>query len=70
MLLALVSLTFYLGYERRGVYWRYALAVAVFLLSVLAKGTAPHDADRVTRLPGGSAAGSGGGTCCASCPTS
>jgi tetratricopeptide (TPR) repeat protein len=40
LVLALVSVLFYLSYERHEGWWRYALAVAAFLLSALAKGTA------------------------------
>jgi tetratricopeptide (TPR) repeat protein len=38
--LALISLLFYLDYERRGGRWRYGLAIAAFMLSTLAKGAA------------------------------
>lgn len=38
--LALVSMLFYLDSERYGSRWRYGLAIAAFLLSALAKGTA------------------------------
>jgi Flp pilus assembly protein TadD len=38
--LALTSVWFYLGYEQNGGRWRYAAAIAAFLLSALAKGEA------------------------------
>ena len=40
VMFALVSVLFYFSYERRGTVWRYGLAIAAFLLSALAKGTA------------------------------
>ena len=40
LLLAMVSVLFYLGHERNGGGWRYGLAIAAFLLSALAKGIA------------------------------
>jgi tetratricopeptide (TPR) repeat protein len=40
LVLALVSVIFYLGHERQGGHWRYGLAVLAFLLSALAKGAA------------------------------
>jgi tetratricopeptide (TPR) repeat protein len=40
LLLALASVLFYLDHERHGGSWRYALAIAAFLLSALAKGAA------------------------------
>lgn len=40
LVLALVSLLFYLGHEAKGGRWRYALAIGAFALSGLAKGEA------------------------------
>jgi tetratricopeptide (TPR) repeat protein len=40
VVLALASLLFYLGFEERGKWWQYVLAIVVFMLSALAKGEA------------------------------